>query len=112
MYEKCELKWPSYITILIFIFIVTGSAAALYRGPDLTNHFNNFGCKLTAILDDTLNGRISPSDDTKFFVGISPLKDELTTFNGSFNTFFSESNTSLNASHDIRNRQTAIENML
>ena len=27
----------------------------------ITNHINNFGCKLTAVLDDTINGRISPN---------------------------------------------------
>ena len=60
---------------MIYILIVTGSSAALYSGPDITNHMNNFGCKLTAVLDDTINGRISPTNDAVFFVGLSPLKD-------------------------------------
>ena len=86
------------------MIIITGSAAAVYAGTDITNYFSNVGCRVTAVLDDTINGRISPSDDRVFFVGLSPLKDELTTFNGSYATFFSESNTSLNSSADIRNR--------
>lgn len=51
-----------------------GSAAALAGGPDITNHVNDIGCRLTALADDTLNGRISPSNSDVFFVGISPLK--------------------------------------
>lgn len=47
---------------------------ALAGGPDITNYINNVGCRITAVADDTLNGRISPVDDSVFFVGITPLK--------------------------------------
>jgi hypothetical protein len=83
---------------LCFIVISVGASAALFGGPDVTNHVNNIGCRLTAVIDDTLNGRISPSDDSVFFVGLTPLKSELTDFNSKIDTFFSQSNTSLNTS--------------
>ena len=46
----------------------------LAGGPDITNYINNVGCRIAAVADDTLNGRISPVDDSVFFVGITPLK--------------------------------------
>lgn len=88
--------------------ICVGSAAALSGGPDITNHINNIGCRITALADDTLYGRVSPSNDANFFVGIVPLSSEFTDFQSKYNTFFSQSNTSLNASQDIRAKQVAI----
>lgn len=61
-------------TIFCYLLITIGSAAALFTGPDITNHVNGVGCRITAVVDDTLNGRISPSNDSIFFVGITPLK--------------------------------------
>jgi|JI8StandDraft_1071087.scaffolds.fasta_scaffold1498200_1 hypothetical protein len=62
------------MTIFCYLTISTGAAVALAGGPDITNYVNNIGCRLTALIDDTLNGRISPENDTIFFVGLTPLK--------------------------------------
>jgi hypothetical protein len=112
MYTRVELKWPAYCTILCYLVITVGSAGALAGGPDVTNYVNNIGCRLIAVADDTLNGRISPSDDSVFFVGLTPLKSEFTDFSTKLNTFFSQSNTCLNQSQDVRTTQTAIENQI
>lgn len=77
MYGKCELKWPGYLAILSYLLIVISSAAALSTAPNVTNDYNNIGCQLMAVADDTLNGRISPTDSDVFFVGIAPLDEEL-----------------------------------
>jgi hypothetical protein len=58
----------------LYLAISGGAAVALAGGPDITNYINNVGCRITAVADDTLNGRISPVDDSVFFVGITPLK--------------------------------------
>ena len=108
MYTRVELKWPAYCTILCYLVISVGAAGALAGGPDIINYVNNIGCRLTAVADDTLHGRISPSDDSVFFVGLTPLKSEFTDFASKLNTFFSQSNTSLNASQDVKTAQTAI----
>ena len=108
MYTRVELKWPAYCTMLCYLVICVGASAALAGGPEITNYVNNIGCRLTAVADDTLNGRISPTDDSVFFVGLSPLKSEFGDFSLKLNTFFSQSNTSLNSSQSVRAAQTAI----
>lgn len=75
MYGKCELKWPAYLSIITYLLIVVSASAALAGGPNITNDVNNVGCQLMAVADDTLNGRISPTDEDVFFVGINPLSD-------------------------------------
>lgn len=112
MYTRVELKWPAFCTIFCYLVISIGAAAALAGGPDVTNHVNNIGCRLVAVADDTINGRISPTDDTVFFVGLGPLKTEFVDFGAKLNTFFSQSNTSLNASQAVRTTQTSLENQL
>ena len=62
-----------------------------------------------AVADDTLYGRISPTDDSIFFVGIVPLDGELDSFNSGLNTYFTDANSSLNNSQNIRAQQTAVE---
>ena len=74
LYNKVQLKWPAYLTIFLYLAISGGAAVALAGGPDITNYINNVGCRIAAVADDTLNGRISPVDDSVFFVGITPLK--------------------------------------
>ncbi len=108
MYTKVQLKWPAYCLVFFYLLVAIGSAAALAGGPDITNHVNNIGCRITALADDTLNGRISPSDDSVFFSGLTPLKSELTDFSSRYNTFFSQSNNSLNASQAVRTHQTGV----
>ena len=112
MYGKCELKWPAYLAIFIYLLVCVSAAAALSGGPNVTNDYSNIGCQVMAVADDTLNGRISPTDDSAFFVGISPLYSELTSFDSGLNTFFTSSNTSLNNSQSIRTLQTGIEGQL
>lgn len=75
MYGKCELKWPAFAMVAAYLIVLIGSAIALVEGPDVTNYFNNFGCRTLAVADDTLYGRISPSDDTVFFVGLKPYQN-------------------------------------
>ena len=112
MFTKCELKWPAYVTVLTYLLIVIGSAAALSGGPDITNYYSNIGCKLMSVADDTLYGRISPTDDSTFFVGIVPLSSELLIFQGDLTTYFTDANTSLNNSQSIRAKQVGIESQI
>ena len=73
MYGKCELKWPAYFTVLTYLTILGGGVAAVYEGPNISNLFNNYGCRALAIADDTLNGRINPEKNDTFFVDLAPL---------------------------------------
>lgn len=73
MYQKFELKWPVVVTCLCYLIIIGGSAAALAGGTNIISHYSHIGCRLTALADDTLNGRLSTTDNSSFFVGIAPL---------------------------------------
>ena len=55
-------------------------------------------------------GRVSPSDSSRFFVGTYNMAVELNTFSDQISTFYTDSNTSLNASANIRALQTSFEN--
>lgn len=60
------------------------------HGTDIVNNFNDIGCKLTSIGDDILNGRLSPTVSNRFFVGITPLAADLSSFNSNFNTIWTQ----------------------
>jgi hypothetical protein len=60
----------------------------ILHGSDIVYSFNDVGCKITAIGDDILNGRLSPTVENRFFVGITPLSTDLSTFNSDFNTIW------------------------
>lgn len=92
MYTKCELKWPAYFSLIFYIIVFVGGIMGLIDGPMIIKKYNDFGCKNAAIFDDALNGRISGEVDGKFFVGLSPLNNELLVFNNSkLTTFYSDS---------------------
>jgi len=48
------------------------------------------GCKLLSIGDDMLYGRLSPTVNNRFFVGLTPLGTDLTTFKTALNTIWSQ----------------------
>lgn len=92
MYNKCELKWPAYFSLIFYIIVLVGGIIGLIDGSVLVKKYNDLGCKNAAIFDDILNGRISGEVEGKFFVGLSPLSNELTVFNNSkLSTFYSDS---------------------
>lgn len=62
------------MTIGMYLLVTVGAAAALAGGPDIVYYYNNIGCQISAVIDDTLYGTISPSNDAIFFVGLTPLK--------------------------------------
>lgn len=61
MYGRCELKWPAYMTVVLYLAIAVGAILGLIRGPDIVYYYNDIGCKTAAVADDTLNGRLSPT---------------------------------------------------
>ncbi len=74
MYSKCELKWPAYIALVLYIVVLVGGLLGLIDGSMIVKKYNDVGCKNAAIFDDLLNGRISGSVDGRFFVGLEPLR--------------------------------------
>lgn len=92
MYSKCELKWPAYLSLLLYIIVCVGGLIALIEAPEIIKKYNDVGCKKAAIFDDLLYGRMSASTEGRFFVGLEPLRNELDIFNSSkIATFFSDS---------------------
>lgn len=71
--------------------VLVGGILAIMKGADIINYFSDVGCKLTAIPDDLLYGRISPSVSGRFFTGISPYAADLSSFKTSFNTIWTQS---------------------
>lgn len=97
MYSKIELKWPAYISLVLYLIVCVGGLIALIEAPLIIKKFSDVGCKKAAMFDDMLNGRISPTVDGRFFVGLEPLRNELNIFNGTkIATFFSDSTNVLN----------------
>jgi hypothetical protein len=90
MYGRCELKWPAYSALLLYLGIAIGAILGLMKGADIIYYFNDIGCKTAAVADDTLNGRLSPTVDNRFFVGLTPLSTDLTSFNSTFNTIWAQ----------------------
>jgi hypothetical protein len=90
MYGRCELKWPAYCAVLAYLLVLGGGIIGIIQGPDIVYYFNDVGCKTSALADDLLNGRISPSVDGRFFVGIAPLKTDLGIFQTSYNTIWTQ----------------------
>lgn len=90
MYTRFELKWTSYVLILVTLVCVGGSVSGLMKGSEVIGHFNNTGCKVVAIFDDTLYGRVS-DDGESFFIGMEPLATSLDLFNSKINTFYTQS---------------------
>ncbi len=52
---------------------MAGTILALISAPDIVNYYNDIGCKLSGIIDDTINGRLSPTVNNRFFIGLNPL---------------------------------------
>jgi hypothetical protein len=77
------------VSLVLFLLVMTGSILAIIEAPIVIKYFNDIGCKLSAIIDDMAYGRISPTVDNRFFVGLDPLKKELEDFDSHINTFFS-----------------------
>jgi hypothetical protein len=88
---------------------MAGGLIALIEGPAIIKKYNDVGCKNAAIFDDILNGRISGNVDGRFFIGLSPLSDELTVFkNSKLSTFYSDSsNVHLRKMKVFINRQSS-----
>jgi hypothetical protein len=59
MYTRFELKWTSYILILVTLLCIGGAVSGLVKGPDVISHYNNTACKMVTIIDDTIYGRVS-----------------------------------------------------
>ena len=90
MYGKCELKWTAYCAVLSYLLILTGAMLGIIKGADIVYYYNDIGCKTAAVADDTLYGRLSPTVDNRFFVGLSPFSTDLGTFNSTFNTIWTQ----------------------
>jgi len=88
MYGSCELKWTAYLTVLFYLLVVAGGAIAVLNAPDIVNYWNDVGCKGAALGDDLVNGRMSPSVQNRFFVGLVPLSTALTAYRTDLGTFF------------------------
>ena len=71
--------------------VLIGGILAIMKGADIINYFSDVGCKLTAIPDDLLYGRISPSVSCRFFTGISPFATDLSSFKTNFNAIWTQS---------------------
>ena len=80
---------------------MVGAILGLIKGVDIVYYFNDVGCKTSAVADDTLYGRLSPTVENRFFVGLSPFKNDLTTFNGSFSTIWTQNENVPNASNIV-----------
>ena len=61
MYSKCELKWTAYCSIIFYVAIMVGGILGIIKGVDIVYSFNDVGCKIAAVADDTINGRLSPT---------------------------------------------------
>ena len=90
-YHNCELKWTAYLTIVFYIVVAVGGIIAVMGGPNIVLYFNDVGCKMTAIGDDLVNGRLSSTVANRFFTGLSPFSTDLTSFISSFNTIWTQS---------------------
>jgi hypothetical protein len=64
---------------------------AITQGTQIILNFNDIGCKLTAIADDIVYGKVSTTVDNRFFSGLSPYAADLTTFKAGFNTIWTQS---------------------
>ena len=71
--------------------VLIGGILAIMKGADIINYFSDVGCKLPAIPDDLLYGRISPSVSGRFFTGISPFATDLSSFKTNFNAIWTQS---------------------
>ena len=69
---------------------MAGAILGLIKGVQIVKYFNDVGCKTAAVADDTLYGRLSPTVENRFFVGLSPYSTDLTTFNSTFNTIWTQ----------------------
>lgn len=90
MYGKCELKWSAYCSIILYLAVILGGIFGIIKGVNFVYYFNDVGCKTIAVADDTLHGRISPTVENRFFVGLSPFSTDLASFNSSFNTIWTQ----------------------
>lgn len=90
-YKNCELKWTSYVSVLCYLMVLIGGILAIMEGADIINYISDVGCKITAIPDDILYGRLSPTVSGRFFTGISPFSADLTSFKTNFNTIWTQS---------------------
>ena len=69
---------------------MAGGILGIIRGADIIYYFNDIGCKTSALSDDTINGRMSPTVEDRFFVGLSPFSTDLSSFNSSFDTIWTQ----------------------
>lgn len=49
---------------------MVGGILGIYKGADIVYSFNDVGCKTAAVADDTMYGRLSPTVENRFFVGL------------------------------------------
>jgi len=61
------------MTFLLYSLVAITSIVGLLIAADFINHYNNVGCRFVAVFDDTEYGRISPTVNGRFFVGLNPL---------------------------------------
>ena len=69
---------------------MAGGILGIINGVSIVQHFNDVGCKVAAIGDDTMNGRMSPTVENRFFVGLTPYQTGLTSFHTNFNTIWTQ----------------------
>lgn len=69
---------------------LAGSISGLLKGPEVFSHYNNTLCKLGALMDDTVNGRVSDDGET-FFIGLDPMGTQLLSLNSKLSTFYTQS---------------------
>jgi hypothetical protein len=79
------------MAIICYLAVAGAGIIAIVQGSNIILYFNDIGCKITAIGDDFVNGRLSPTVENRFFTGLSPFSTDLTSFKTNFNTIWTQS---------------------
>lgn len=61
------------------------------QGSQIVLNVNDVGCKMVAVADDIVYGRLSPTVSNRFFSGLNPFATDLTSYKNSFNTIWTQS---------------------
>ena len=95
-YTKCELKCPSFFTILALLIAIGGASYGFLTADSVNSTIKKMACSFTLAPDDFLNGNVTTSG-TQFFTGLNVLSSSLNDFNSNLtqiNNILSNFNTS------------------
>lgn len=71
--------------------VAAGGALAITQGSQIVMNFNDIGCKMMAVADDTVYGKLSTTVPNRFFSGLNPFGTDLNSYKTSFNTIWTQS---------------------